>query len=51
MAIAVGAQGGYGMQLRYRLRQDKDGRLRVGRWYWYVITDSSGESVSEQFNP
>lgn len=51
VAIALGATGGYGMQMRYRLRRLADGELRLGRWYWCVITDNSGAAVFEKFNP
>ncbi len=51
VAIAIGAAGGFGMQLRYRLRRLSEGERRLGRWYWCVITDSRGESVFEKFNP
>jgi len=51
VAIAAGASGGFGMQLRYRLRQQANGKNRLGRWYWYVITDNTGGVVTEKFNP
>jgi len=51
VAIAAGAAGGYGLQLRYRLRRQANGTLLLGRWYWFIITDNSGETVIEKFNP
>jgi hypothetical protein len=52
VAIALGAEGGFGAQIRYRLNYPKDGgQAELGSWYWCVITDSSGEKIFEQFNP
>ncbi len=51
VAIAAGAAGGYGLQLRYRLRRRGDAQPTLGRWYWYIITDNTGETVFEKFNP
>ena len=52
IAIGLGASGGYGVQVRYRLRHDKEGGApRLGRWYWGVITGPSGEKLFEKFNP
>ena len=52
IAIAFGAKGGYGAQIRYRLKFSGDQiEPRLGSWYWCVITDSSGLKIFEQFNP
>jgi len=52
VAIAFGAKGGYGAQIRYRLKFSGDQiEPRLGPWYWCVITDSSGVQIFEQFNP
>lgn len=52
VAIALGARGGYGAQIRYRLKRGEDGaEAELGLWYWCVITDAAGEKVFEQFNP
>ena len=52
IAIAFGAKGGYGAQIRYRLKFSGDQiEPRLGSWYWCVITDSSGVKIFEQFNP
>ena len=52
VAIALGAEGGFGAQIRYRLNQPEDGgEAELGPWYWSVITDGSGKKVFEQFNP
>lgn len=52
VAIALGAKGGYGAQIRYRLqRAEKGSEAELGPWYWCVITDAAGEKVFEQFNP
>lgn len=52
VAIALGAEGGFGAQIRYRLNHAENrGETELGTWYWCVITDSSGEKIFEQFNP
>jgi len=52
IAIAIGAKGGYGAQIRYRLKFSAyQIEPRLGSWYWCVITDSSGVKIFEQFNP
>ncbi len=52
VAIALGAEGGFGAQIRYRLNHaENGGETELGPWYWCVITDSSGEKIFEQFNP
>jgi hypothetical protein len=52
IAIAFGAKGGYGAQIRYRLKFSGDQiEPRLGSWYWCVITNSSGVKIFEQFNP
>ena len=52
VAVAFGTASGYGAQLRYRLRRDPDGTLRLGRWYWAVVmTVPDGTRVFEEFNP
>lgn len=52
VAIALGAEGGYGAQIRYRLSQaENGGEAELGPWYWCLITDNSNEKIFEQFNP
>ena len=52
VAIAFGAEGGFGAQIRYRLNHvENGGETELGPWYWCVITDGSGEKIFEQFNP
>ena len=52
VAIALGAKGGYGAQIRYRLNHaEMGGEAEIGPWYWCVITDGAGEKIFEQFNP
>lgn len=52
VAIALGADGGYGAQIRYRLNHGENGgEPALGAWYWCVITDNGGEKIFEQFNP
>ena len=52
IAIALGAQGGYGAQIRYRLRYETGStEARLGDWYWSVITGPGGERLFESFNP
>ena len=52
IAIALGATGGYGAQIRYRLSDSGDGAdPRPGIWYWCVITDGAGTKIFEDFNP
>ena len=52
IAIALGAEGGFGAQIRYRLNHAENGGApELGDWYWCVITDGSGEKIFEQFNP
>ena len=52
IAIALGADGGYGAQIRYRLNHAANGGdAELGSWYWCVITDATGEKVFELFNP
>lgn len=51
IAIAIGADNGFGVQLRYRLeRPGEDAVERLGTWYWAVVTDASGEPVFEAYN-
>ncbi|RKZ36179.1 MAG: hypothetical protein DRQ37_04710 [Gammaproteobacteria bacterium] len=51
IAVALGAAGGYGAQLRYRVAQDQNHRgSRMGRWYWCVLTGPDGESLVEAYN-
>lgn len=52
IAIALGAVGGYGGQIRYRLvYPEGGGEPDIGPWYWCVITDETGQKIFEQFNP
>jgi len=52
VAIALGATGGYGAQVRYRLSHPGNGsEPRLGSWYWCVITDDIGTKTFEEFNP
>ena len=52
IAIALGAPGGYGAQVRYRLRYDPgNGEPHLGDWYWSVITGPDRERLYESFNP
>ena len=52
VAIALGAEGGYGAQIRYRLSHaENGGEAELGPWYWCVITDGSRAKIFEQFNP
>ncbi len=52
IAIALGAVGGFGAQIRYRLMYAENGdEPQLGSWYWCVITDEAGEKIFEQFNP
>ena len=51
LAAAFGANGGYGAQVRYRLRRGPNGERRLGRWYWGAIVGPRGERMLEQFNP
>jgi len=51
VAAAFGATTGHGVQVRYRLRREADGSLRLGSWYWGVITAPEGDRLTEQFNP
>lgn len=52
IAIALGATGGFGAQIRYRLSDPGDGsEPRPGIWYWCVITDGTGTKIFEEFNP
>ena len=52
IAIALGARGGYGAQIRYRLDY-APGRseARLGDWYWSVVTGPENERLFESFNP
>ena len=50
-AVAFGAPSGHGVQIRYRLRRDDDGTLRLGRWYWSVVAAPDGSRMIEEFNP
>ena len=50
IAIGLGAKGGYGVQVRYRLRRDTE-TSRLGRWYWGVLTGPQGDKIFEVFNP
>ncbi len=50
-AIALGAQGGYGVQIRYRLHEDSEpDAYRLGRWYWGIITGPDRTILMEAFN-
>ncbi len=52
VAIGLGAEGGFGAQIRYRLNYaGNGGQPALGPWYWCVITDGSGEKIFEEFNP
>ncbi len=52
VAIALGAEGGFGAQIRYRLNHaENGGEAELGPWYWCVITDGTSEKIFEQFNP
>ncbi len=52
VAIALGAGGGYGAQIRYRLSHaENGGEAELGPWYWCVITDAGNAKIFEQFNP
>ena len=45
-------KGGYGAQIRYRLRYETGStEARLGDWYWSVITGPGGERLFESFNP
>ena len=52
IAIALGARGGYGAQIRYRLYY-APGRseARLGDWYWSIVTGPDNERLFESFNP
>ena len=51
-AIALGADGGYGAQVRYRMeKNERTDEVELGRWYWAVVTDSDGKVLYEVFNP
>ena len=52
IAIALGARGGYGAQIRYRLHY-VPGRnaAQLGDWYWSVVTGPNKERLFESFNP
>ena len=50
IAIGLGAAGGYGAQVRYRLTyRTSDGSPQLGSWYWCVLTDETGEQVFEVY--
>ncbi len=51
VAAVFGATGGYGAQVRYRLRRTADGSRVLGRWYWGAVVGPRGERLFEQFNP
>lgn len=52
VAIALGATGGYGAQIRYRYSDSENGsEPRLGLWYWCVIIDETGTKIYEEFNP
>jgi len=52
IAIALGARGGYGAQVRYRLRYLPGAEQPVlGHWYWVAITDPLGKLSFERFSP
>jgi len=51
VVAAFGAGTGHGLQVRYRLLRAPDGSLRLGNWYWGVLTAPEGDRLSEQFNP
>ena len=52
IAIGLGSSRGFGAQVRYRLRGDdsKGGEIRIGRWYWGVLTGPDGARLHEIFN-
>ena len=50
-AIALGAQGGYGAQIRYRVHEGAEpDTYRLGRWYWGIITAPDRTILMESFN-
>lgn len=51
VAAVFGASGGYGAQVRYRLRKAPDGSRLLGRWYWGAVVGPRGGRLFEQFNP
>ena len=56
VAIGLGADGGFGAQIRYRLRHYgpesiEEGGERLGHWYWGVVVGPAGNKVYEAFNP
>ena len=52
IAIALGARGGYGAQIRYRLYYAPDkSETRLEDWYWSVVTGPHNERLFESFNP
>jgi len=52
IAIALGARGGFGAQIRYRLRYLSGAdKPTLGHWYWVAITDPVGSLVFERFSP
>ena len=51
VAVVFGATGGYGAQVRYRLRREPDGSRHLGRWFWGAVVGPRGGRLFEQFNP
>ena len=52
IAIALGARGGYGAQIRYRLHYvPGKSEARLGEWYWSIVTGPRNERLFESFNP
>lgn len=51
VAVVFGAAGGFGVQVRYRLRPGPGATHRLGRWYWCAMVGPGGERLFEQFNP
>ena len=51
VVVAFGSSSGHGAQLRYRLRVDTDGTVRLGPWYWSLVTAPDGARLFEEFNP
>ena len=50
-AIAFGAAGGYGVQVRFRLHPGVEtNSQRLGRWYWSVITGPDSKLLYQAFN-
>jgi hypothetical protein len=52
VAIGLGAAGGYGAQVRYRLSfASQTSNPQLGRWFWCVLTDPGGARIYEAYNP